>query len=49
MAKKNTAPAARNPMAGSLAHGAFQHRVIRARKGKGAYNRKPKHPARAFG
>lgn len=48
MAKKNTAPATRNPMAGSLAHGAFRHQVVRARKGKGAYNRKPKHAARAY-
>ena len=46
---KNKLPATRNPMAGSLAHGAFQPRTVSARKGKGSYNRKPKHAARAFG
>lgn len=48
MAKK-TAPATRNPMAGALAHGAFRRQIVRPRKGKGAYNRKAKHSARAFG
>jgi stalled ribosome alternative rescue factor ArfA len=43
------APARRNAMAGSLANGAFRHQVVRARKGKGSYSRKPKHNARAFG
>lgn len=42
------APARRNAMAGSLAHGAFRHQVVRARKGKGSYSRKGKHAARAY-
>lgn len=42
------AAATRNPMAGVLAHGAFQKRIVRARKGKGSYNRKAKHSARAY-
>lgn len=40
--------ATRNPMAGALASGAFQGRVVRARKGKGSYSRKAKHSARAY-
>ena len=48
MAKKNTAPATRNPMAGALAHGAFRRQIVRARKGKGSYNRKAKHASRAY-
>jgi len=42
------APARRNAMAGSLANGAFRHQVVRARKGKGSYSRKPKHVTRAY-
>lgn len=38
-----TAPAARNPIAGALANGAFRKRVVRAKAGKGSYSRKPKH------
>lgn len=49
MAKKTAKmPATRNPMAGALASGAFQGRVVRARKGKGSYSRKDKHAARAY-
>lgn len=46
--KKATALAKRNPMAGVLSHAAFQKRIVRARKGKGAYNRKAKHANQAF-
>lgn len=49
MAKTAKKPATRNPMAGALSNGAFRRQIVRARKGKGAYNRKPKHAARAFG
>lgn len=47
MAKANlkivgTAPAARNPIAGALAHGAFRPRAVKAKKGRGSYSRKGK-------
>jgi len=48
MAKQSKLPATRNPMAGALAHGAFQRQIVRARKGKGSYSRKDKHTARAY-
>ncbi len=44
MAKDSKRPARRNPMAGSLAHGAHQPKVVPTAKQKEARRRKPKHP-----
>ena len=34
------APAGRNAVAAALANGAFRARVVKAKKGRGSYNRK---------
>lgn len=46
--KLRQAAAMRNPVAASLASGAAQPRIVRAKKGKGSYQRKAKHAKRAW-
>lgn len=41
--------AMRNPMAAMLAHGAARPKIVRAKKGKGSFQRKSKFRARDFG
>lgn len=39
----------RNGIAAALSNACFRKQVIKAKRGKGSYTRKPKHAARAFG
>lgn len=40
--------AMRNPMAAALAHGTSRQQVVRSKKGRGSFTRKPKHRSRIF-
>lgn len=42
-------PASRNPLAACLAHGAYAPRKVQARKGRGSFQRQPKHRGRDLG
>lgn len=42
-------PASRNPLAACLSHGAYAPKRVQARKGRGSFQRSPKHRNRDFG
>lgn len=49
MAKKKPAVKKVNPVAKALGNPMNRPQTVHARKGKGAYRRKDKHPGRSFG